>query len=489
MKFLAVILIMLGACYAGVLEDAASKYLEPGMNIENATLMPLSNGSVYILPIDGQDTLMIGNWSSDAIVDEDTILAILKDGIMKQANAKGAGNETASLVANINAIKLANETQCALYTGTTNHSCTDKESCNVAAQSSPQAQIIIQADGFWQDMLAWYTLKGELNSELADLASSANSTNADSSSASAIAQKIYTVGATMRQIDGLGLMKPGKYGIDTYCPPISWPYLNLRKSQGRWEGISTTLKSLAKVDSRAHDIALASAQWLNYTATRASEFLKMQRALQAKGLEVEKKLSDWNNTFSDDAGLNAKFKDLTNRTNDAISLGNSNRYRDALSAQGGILALADDISKKIDSDFASYNSTMKSLSNSRKAEEKLRSYGLNTDADAIGKKISGINATLSNRSNSSGLAALSEKAAGLETDALKAVAAASLVIETDKPAAQPNASANATNASPLPKAPTAQIPSCPIPFAVAGLGIAGAAYSKRGKGIRNGGRR
>ncbi len=494
MKLALLLLLAASLSYADVLQQAVQEYLEPGMVITNAVQMPLQNGSfAYIIPIDGQETLMIGSWSPKAIENEDAILAILQDGLKKQANSAGAKIELKSVVAQTRAAKQAPEAQCALYTGTENQPCVDRDTCNVAAQSSPQAQIMVQADGFWQNMRDWYVKKEEINTLLSELSAMANSPAESQQFAVDVSLKIRAAYTKMQELDANDLMRPGVYGIDRYCPQVVWPYQDLLKSEGRWKGIGTTLSSLSTLDSRAHNILLRTRAWLDYVNTRASEFLRMERGMDGRLLSISQRLGAWNRTFADDVGLNSKYASLDAAAKNAAFAGNAGRYRAALSAEDTLIVKADEINARIDSDFKLLNLTGMRLANARKAAGTLKNMGRSAQSDSALAAVQLVEGQLAGKPKATALDGLSSQAKQAESSALEAVAAAMIGIERENETvvqnpppiprnttapAQPPAQAGQNSTMP----PIPQVPPCPLPFAVAGAAMwVSLAYARRGK--------
>lgn len=502
------LLILLLACAAvfgttANLEEAVRTYLEPGIVVDTVTQIPTANGSAYLIPIDGQETLLIGDWSPVAISDEAQIAAILKQSVLVRANLTGAKNQTAALVDEISTLKAEPEKSCALYTGTTSLPCTDKNSCNTAAQSSPQASVMIQAEGFWQDMASWYGAKTRLNTALVELRGLATGSGEDMAYANSVAAKIAQANNITGELDANNLLRKGVYGIGTYCPQIAWPTTKLLLAQNRWTGIATTLGEMQTIDGRAHTLAAKTEAWLNYVNTRNDDFQKMKNNLNGINYKIDMKAKEANATISENSQINGEIASFKNATLSAINDGNAGKFRVALLQEDTLAARGNGILGKIDAQLALVNSTKKHLQNALKAIDKLGQMGENETAGKLAFQAMEINDTLKNRVNASELSKLEAASKEIESDALQAVAAAALNIEqeeekaaevktenkTAQPAAQQQKNETTTPTAPHVQtdntgtqngqnAPKPQAASCPLPLAAIG-GAVGLAAIRR----------
>ncbi len=486
-KPLIFLVLLSSAAFAGNFETAVQTYLEPGMQVD-AIALNTAKGSAYLIIIEGQETLLIGNWTPSAIGNEDEIRQHLVQNIVVQSNSSVAKQDTKAAISGLAEIRSGPEFICIRYTGMEHLPCYDKDTCNTAAQSAPQAQVMVQADGFWQAEVEWVARRTSLNITLAEIQNLLDSGRNDKAVAESIAGNLSAAISDMQAINSNPLM------TDFYfCPTVDWPYAKWSELKMRWGTIAASLQRIDAQKDRAHKIASRTAAWLGYMETREGDFAKMKENLGLRKEAIGKKLAAYNKIIEDDLKLSAKFGNFSAQSAFAIQAGNAGQYRGALTSYDTLGAQANSIEKSLDGSLGFFNSSRKALENAKKAELKIKEAGYDGTARGIERQIDDLNDTLSDTPKASALPALSEKAGKIETDALSALAAASLGIErsggeanasaVENPAqAAKNASSakkNTTRGQPPPSsAPAAPLLPCVLPTALVGM-IGLAAGTKR----------
>ena len=282
------------------------KYLEPNIAY-SVQKLDTPNGQAVLVSIGGNETFVAKDWDGSLAATKEEILPILQSSLISSSDYEQDANDTKIALAKILEKFQYSHEECFRLSGMDKFDCHDRESCVLAAFSTPLSSTVINADGFWEAMLDFKNQDAALKSELDGLEKELGSPNATEKYSAGIyarMQKIdemeMALGGHPFFLDGSdeGCGFGGKKVCYDFCPSQNWSesrqeFLAL---QTRWGQAQTALGQMDAQTARASNIEANTAQWLQYTKNRdaiwAAEYadvLEKKGGLDAQIAQVESK--------------------------------------------------------------------------------------------------------------------------------------------------------------------------------------------------------
>ncbi len=391
---LVALLLLCGLMAAVSLPPVLVGYLEPNLSISVQVLND-SQGSAYVLSINGQEKMVASDWNNQLVSDPAQISALLKDDIARSSGFANAQASLGAAIIDLQARRAYPESQCALLTGTDHLPCVDKHSCVVAAQANPQAVVLYQADGFVEAMQDEVQKRGDLNRSVQALVAANASATATASTARAIASDMGDVSSRVQALYSNNLflnrtdpqcLGAGAAQCFEYCPKINWTSdgSGWTALQSRFNLMATSLDALPAQDARAAALAKASADWTNYSQNKGIRWSQMKTALAARQGTIDNKLGNATAKLWNDAGLSSDYAAWKAQVQTATSLADGGQFYAALQMQNALMATADNISARVDANNAAV-------------------AGIQSNLQAIDKSLAALQAAHANATDLAGL--------------------------------------------------------------------------------------
>ncbi|MFA5108008.1 MAG: hypothetical protein WC492_00530 [Candidatus Micrarchaeia archaeon] len=359
------------------------KYLEPNMTYAVQRLNT-PNGQAVLVKIEGNETFIVKEWDGQIAKTKDEIYPILKSSLASSSEYEKAMNDTVDFLEKMKGKFLYSHDECFRLSGMDKFDCHDRESCVLAAFSTPISLTVVNADGFWQAMLDFKNQDAALLAELNGLENELSAGSIDVSESNSA--KIYS---RMQKIDGLeqtldshpffldGSDEGCGFGGDKvcydFCPSQNWSksrqeFLVL---QTRWENAKTILGQMSAQDERASNIEANTLQWLEYTKNRDGIWAAELAGVQTKKNELDVGIAQVEYEKINDAPLLQEYVFWVLKIGQAERLAQDGQFYNAIKLTKNIANESDKISLNVNSDLQARENISIKLSNIKLTLQKM----------------------------------------------------------------------------------------------------------------------
>ena len=387
----------------------------------------------------------------------------------------------------LQAIRKSPEAKCAQYLAVDRFPCFDKTTCVKAAQANPQTTTMINAEGFWEAMVDWQAQRAQFNTSINALQTTLNAPISTPDYARQVNTQLGGVRMAFDSFMHNNLYRNRydadctKYNRSTcfeYCTRTNWSQeSDWSASESQWFRVAASLDGMSGAPARAQAIANSTAQWLNYSKSKAALWSAMDKEMTDRQNRLVTSFSSASASWNDTA-LASNIIFFKQSLNDTRTLAASGRIRAALATKSALTSQSDALMDGITLNQQRALHIQNSLKSITLAVASLNRSGSNQSAQ-FASSLAALNAaalapipatqlqTLESQSSQLEQLTLAEVARaslGAPPSAQDAGAAAQVIVPTGANGGA-NATANASNASNSPSAPLSPgKPSLPSPL-------------------------
>ncbi len=322
------------------------------------------SGADYVLILaDGQETYVVHSSTAQPILEAHLIEQALKEHVKSQTGVQALADSAAALPAKILEAKQEYEKDCMRLTGTDMHDCTSKETCILACKANPNCDILLYAEGFWEEILGWTTQRKNFSQLVLSYQENIDKVTYDESVADEKIDKLSGLLQVSQNITQSGLFlnrsDEGCIGLNAtrrcyaYCPKVDYSSLLIEQEKSNMLSIKSIHSQLAQQKSRSLQILERTNENEQHLSTRETRFAELRLYMLNEMIRLEKSLSNLSNKVKD-LSIETSIQELANLSEEIIELGEDGYYRQSLEKGNEFKAKANYTAKKIESALYQY---------------------------------------------------------------------------------------------------------------------------------------